>query len=988
MTQQTDIHTPFLLRLAHHYAEESRSLYDCCFVFPNRRSGTFFRHYLSDAVEGTFLMPDIITMGQLVARFSPAVEAHRIDQLFLLYDEYRRITADVPDDVRLSFDRFAFWGDMILNDFTDIDQYMADADRLFTNLREYNEISTDPLTDEQREVLRMYFGDKVGEAREEFWRHTAQEKPNEAEREFRRLWALLPDLYHGFRERLSERNLSYQGQIYRTAVASIASDIEAGKLPYRRFIFVGFNHLSTAECRIMEQLRKAGVASFHWDYSSPLLHDADNIGSTFIRANVAHFPGLKWESEPIDSRPEVNIYSVASQVGQAKLTGRLLKEWEESGAMTDLTRTAIVIPDESLLLPMRDAVPAEVADINVSMSISLRTSAVAIVVSLLRQLHERARLSKGKWLYFHQDVKNLLTDPVVHRIAPVQIDKELSDVSLKRLYMVEEQQLADIHPRLARLVAPLKREGDASDGLNDPQLIISYLYDVIDIVEELLADSDGEVEAAAVKQYRAAVERLEGLIARSNLQSLSDTTFFFLVERLVASVKINFEGEPLRGLQIISPAEARLLDFDNLVFLSFNERVYPRRQRSGSFISNMLRACYGLPTIADVDAAMTYDFYRMLSRTRRVALVFDNRTVGLNTGEPSRFAQQLLNIYFDRFRITSHNVNYQLSSDPLPELVVPKSPEIMAELEKFRHPADPDVKNDPQARYLSASAIEKFIQCPMQFYLSKIARLDKEQDADPFVEASTFGTIVHDTLKELYSGQLHGDISAENIKAKLTPDVVKRVISRVTNRVFLHKDDSDETQSGVSFLVETVVRQYVAAVLAYDAKFGPFRIVSSEDKEQRFWQLTPEVGFNFVQYIDRLDRDADGRLHIVDYKTGGDEPRANLIDALFISGNKHKGIFQLFIYSLFHNYCTGRDEAIRPELYRIKEMASDGNKSQAVIIANQLVEDCRDHATAFIDNLQFQLTKLFDPDEPFRCCAPGGSNSPCTFCNFTNICGR
>lgn len=986
----TDIHTPFLQRLAQHYAPQCRDLYRHCFVFPNRRSGLFFRKYLSEAADATFLMPDVLTMGQLTARFSEGVEAHRIDQLFVLYTEYQRLTADAPEEQRMSFDRFAFWGDMILNDFNDADQYMADADRLFANVREYNEISTDPLTEEQRQALSLYFGDNLGAPSADFWKHVPGNDDNDAAREFRRLWALLADLYHGFRDSLAERGLSYQGRIYRSAVEAVKRAIEEDKLPYDRFVFVGFNNLSTSEIRIMELLRRAERASFHWDYCSALLHEEGNIGSRFISGNVSHFGAEEWEKEPCEPRAAIDIYSVPSQIGQAKLAGRLLRSLKADGAMPDDTRTAIVVPDAALLLPVRDAVPECIKDINVTMSIGLRTTAIAIIVSLLRQLHERARMSQGKWLYFHQDVKNLLTDPVVHRIAPKAIDALLAAINRERLYMVEAAAIAGLHPHLARLVAPLKRDDDTADGLNDPQLIISYLRGVLAIVEEQLGEADGDVEMAALDQYHASVDRLEALISRSRLQRLSDHTFFYLIDRLVASMAINFDGQPLHGLQILSPAEARLLDFDNVIFLSFNEHIYPRRQRAGSFIPNLLRQSYGLPTTADADAAMTYDFYRLLTRARRVALIYDNRTTGLNTGEPSRFAQQLLNVYADRLTIATHAVNYRLDPASEPDLVVPKTPKIMEEINRFRTPATgPDDRN---ARYLSASSIYTFLQCPMKFYLGKIAGLDREQDTDPFVEASTFGTIVHDSLSEMYRDQLHGDITADNIRAKLTPEVRRKIVARNVNRIFLNRTDgSDATLSGVSFLVETVVRQYVDTVLDYDARFGPFRLVSTEKQERQFWQLTRELGFNFVQYIDRLDRDREGKLHIVDYKTGSDLAEAASIEELFTAcrNKNQKGIFQLIIYSLFHNYLTECDEPVRPELYRIKKMAGqERGKPMEVVIEKEPVEDCRDYAAAFVQQLSQSLAKLFSPDEPFTCCPPGGAHSPCTFCPFTDLCGR
>ena len=151
--------TSFLERLAHTYIKQDKDLMiDYCFVFPNKRSGVFFKHFLENGIveDSTFVLPEITTISDFISDFSDYVLADRYDLLFTLYDSYNSISNVIEE-----FDKFVFWGDMLLNDFNDVDKYMVSAPDLFRNLKNYKEISSDYLTDEQKEIINKYWGQQI-----------------------------------------------------------------------------------------------------------------------------------------------------------------------------------------------------------------------------------------------------------------------------------------------------------------------------------------------------------------------------------------------------------------------------------------------------------------------------------------------------------------------------------------------------------------------------------------------------------------------------------------------------------------------------------------------------------------------------------------------------------------------------------------------------------------------------------------------------------
>lgn len=342
--------TPFLYRIAStFYQQYGDDLYRLTFVFPNRRAGVFFQKYLAEVAEKPIFSPNIITISELFESLSEYRLADRIEMLVMLYDHYRRISESVE-----SFDEFLFWGEMLLNDFSDVDKHLADARQLFRNVQDLKSMDSDMsyLTESQIEAIRR------------FWTNFLPIEGNDTKKEFLELWRILFELYTSFREELHRKGLAYEGMLFREVVERAKAKKEM-PITFSEIVFVGFNAITPAESALMAHFHNLKIADFYWDYASPLVRDKQNKASLWAQENLLRFPS-RFEIEEENSseeKPIIEVVGIPSGVGQAKQVSQILSQLVENKSIpnsNEAINTAIVLPDENLLLPVLYSIPSEI----------------------------------------------------------------------------------------------------------------------------------------------------------------------------------------------------------------------------------------------------------------------------------------------------------------------------------------------------------------------------------------------------------------------------------------------------------------------------------------------------------------------------------------------------------------------------------------------------------------------------------------------------
>lgn len=1015
--------TPFLQQVAGHYYD-ARDLEDYCFVFPNRRSGQFFAHYLQRAIVGQQggrprLMPCVTSISEFVSSLTGTVTATDIEQMFALYDAYCRAMGDQAQE----FDKFIYWAQLIISDFNDIDRSLADAGEIYRNLADLHDLSSNYLSPQVKEKMKKIFGGDLftaffdTSADADLWRMLGREQhegdEGEVKREFLSLWNALATIFATFHDTLAAAGVTTAGKQLR-----MAAEGQIRELQYARVVFVGFGVLSAAEVKLFDRFKAADQADYWWDNAGiqPMLElTPPDPGALLIDGYCKRFGAQALEPlTPVEQ--QLRVVSVPSTVGQAKQAFdevvRMMgpKPWRQSPGI----ETAIVLPDEGLLVPLLHSVH-DVGDLNVTLGYPLRSSGIVSLMHIVARMHHQTSLERGVWTYYREDIYDILSHPLIKTYFTAQamaMTTELARTNRFRVPASEFQALS-----FGDLFTPaVEARGDADPREEHSGYIdhlLSFCNKLMDKMmhdnaiggdeeqdDESSAGSNGiamSLQQAFLDSYIDVLTQLKHSLVECG-QTIQLSTVFFLIDRLTAAAVVPFTGEPLRGLQVMGLLETRSLDFERVVILSMNERVFPRRRSINSFIPNYIRRAMGMSTIEQQEAIVAFNFYRLLNRASQVTLVSDSSAQKMGSSEPSRYISQLEKVYGRPIQFIELSSEVETSSAI--NIQVPNGDGL--DLQAV-YTASPEAAG---GKYLSASAINKFINCPLMFYMHYVQGLSDDNEVSDFMDYGTFGTIIHDTLSDCYDCQAvrdRGGLIDKGYLQLYKSRQLKDAVERNIRKTYLHVPD-DELDNGhqpplrgEAYMLVDTIKSYVEFVLDYDIvkidAQGPFKVLECETTHNMTPLVMGDVSFNFTYKPDRIDQLADGTVRIVDYKTGKDETAFTdtpELDDLFDSAksDRRKAVLQLFLYS--YAYLTEHREvkSVMPVIYKLASMKDSGVKSRASTRGakpSQCVFSIdTDLARNFVARMAATIDALYHID---FIQAPDGSRS-CNYCRFIDMCRR
>ena len=944
----------FLEQIARrYYAEAGTSIAEHCFVFPNRRSSLFFSKYLGQAAGRPVFSPRLLTINDLMTDLSGLQPVDKIGSLYTLYRNYAALMWPGQEPAE-SFDQFVYWGDILLGDFDDVDKYRVDARLLFANVNDVRQIDAgyDFLEPEQIGAIR------------EFWRNflvNGGELPEgslDKKGLFRTTWSILYDLYAAFRADLEAEGLGYEGMIYRRVAETLLAE-GPGKEAlverlgrYKRIVFVGLNALNECEKVLLDTIRDRLDGDFYWDFEDGRTKDPANKSSLFLKENTTRYPSRYQFESSLPASQQFRTIAVSSGVGQTRVAGDLLQKLAEEPGFDPLD-TALVLPDERLLLPMLGAVPESIRDINVTMGFPLAQSNAATFVAFLERLHRNKRVTASGCSFYHKDVVNLLNHPFVASDAAVP--GTVSEILHQNMIYVDEAFLAS---RESALFCLIFKNVTESAALPD------YQTAILDAIPHGLSRVDREF----VYHLRAAVQRMQSLPV-----AMEEKTYYALLGQLIGVISIPFRGEPLSGLQIMGPLETRALDFKNIIILSVNEGTFPRRSVSSSFIPYNLRYGFGLPNYEFQDALSSYYFYRSIARAERITLLYDARTEGLQSGEPSRFIKQLKYHYNIDLGETAAPMPLSADQTEVGEIVISKTPEIMARLNKLYFEPDP-VTGRPKA--FSASALNHYIECPVRFYYDYLEDMDETQEVTEELDASLFGSIFHKVMESIYGPHKGKQLSREEILGFAKDE---ERIGRLIVDAF-ESEGRIRVLTGRNLILKQLLLTFVKEVLQLDADSAPLTVLGTEVPASTLLELPGGGKVNLFGFIDRKDL-RGGIIHILDYKTGKVKEKAEMkggLEPMFeIGRDKRASIaFQLLFYAIL---VTGEDTSLRAEdlklgVYALREIFN-GAATELSFDSAMLAQ--------FRGLLAKLIAEILDPEIPFR-----AVNPKCDYCDYKILCGK
>ncbi|MCF6242168.1 MAG: PD-(D/E)XK nuclease family protein [Bacteroidales bacterium] len=942
-------------------------------VLPNKRTGYFFQNTFSRIIQKTVWSPTIITIQQYISKLSRIQKVDKIASIFMLYKSFKA----VDNDFSMDFDAFYALGELILNDFNEVDSYLVDVNQIFTNIKDLHEIDQkySHLSEEQIEIIRKY------------WINFSPQDMSKEKEKFIRLWNLLPGVYKHFTENLLSNNLAYEGLIYR----QIAQNINENILPpnEQNILFVGFNALNAAQKKLFKYLKNSGKADFYWDTDSYYHLNPIQEAGDFLRINfdILNEPKEKIAHNFTLPGKKIQLFGVPGNVGQAKVISRILKKycnWEQIKKNPE--NTVIVLTDESMLFPVLNSLPDEIPTFNITMGFPLANSSLySLILFFLRIRQSIKRKGGAKPVFYYKDVMAFLNHPFIYPAYKKTAQKIINTLKKSQIAYVNQSLLLQDKVELFDLVfTPI-----ADDA--KPDALLTRLLNVLFIVfNNLPKDKKGSVEEEFIYQSYVSIKRLQELFEKyAGDIEFSQELIIRILKQLLANVRVPFESKSTAGMQIMGLIETRNIDFDTVVLLNANEGILPNLNRAPSLISESMRHAFGLPVLKYQDAIFGYFFYRLLQRAKNINIVYNNLTGTSNAGELSRYVQQIrqeANIEFHEFQLSQ-----QLETSVKHQIIIEKDSKVQSILNEYFN------IDTAKPKMFTPSAIDTYLSCSLKFYFRYLAKIKEPDTVDEEFSPIDLGNIIHAVMENIYKSILE-----KNKNSLITLNDIKLIYKKVPQFVeqsfkeYYGKSEYAGFEfTGNLLVIKEVIIKYVKSILSVDEKYAPFDIVQLEE-DYAFKSVFDIIHENenkkvlLSGIIDRIDK-KNGIYRIIDYKTGKAEKIFKDFEQLFSEkiSTRKKAVFQLFIYGLlFKNKDKFKAKPVIPGIYDLRGMHKENfsaelflglSKDKKVVDSDSFNK----HLDEFKILLKEKLSEIFNKDIPFK-----QTEEPenCTYCPYKDIC--
>ena len=814
------------------------------FVTTGKRPALFLKKHFAEQVRQATIAPEFIGIADLFTRISGVQPIGNLPLLFEFYDCYIKTCKSTPDN----FEEFLSWGQTALKDFSEIDQYLVNPDKIFPYIHALKEAEHWSGMDELTEMQKKHLD----------------------------FWNSLGDYYFALNTKLTEMGKGYGGFIAKKAVEKLPEYLQTHTQTIH--IFVGFNALSKAEQKVIQSILMDIGGEIYWDGDTYFVNNEAHDAGYFLRKYLhswryydTHTP--KFLNNNYEKEKEIYLTGVPKSINQAHSVAELLKNTPAK----ELENTALIIADENLLIPVLQAVQPKTS-VNITMGYPLQQTPLNDLFMAYFRLH----LAKS---FYYKDVLNLLSQPFLHTLLKEEVVRTISQyIKANNLTYITRTKLFEAVPETEQeLLTLLFPEGKGKAFIN---ILIS---NAIVLIYKLKEHTDHEINTHLLIQEYAyrfyqLFNQLKQLQEEYGYIDSVKTLYHFYLDVLQKS-SLNFRGEPLEGLQVMGVLESRSLDFERVIITSVNEGVLPLGKSDNSLIPYDVKYELELPTFKERDAVYSYNFYRILQRAKQVYLFYDTEMSSLKSKEKSRFILQLL-----AEKLSTHKVIHQIKAPEvypvsLLPLNIEKTTSVINTLKELAE------------KGLSPSALTTYIRNPMTFYEQQVLHVYEEREVEETIEARTFGNIVHGALEDLYKPYLNTILTEESIKKMGT-----LVISTIENR-FEEEYKNNDFKKGKNWLIFNVIEKYIRSFLSIELaeiKKGTEIIPLYLEEKIIIRFDAPNLSFPiyFKGIIDRVDR-RNGMLYIIDYKTGVVEPTDVRIKDWenLITDIKYGKAFQLLTYA-------------------------------------------------------------------------------------------
>lgn len=819
------------------------------FILPSKRARLFVLRALSNLRIKTQFAPEILSIEEFIAELSQLSALSNSELLFRFYTVYLE-TDSIPlhDD----FETFMGWGQTLLNDFNELDRYLVEPEKILNYLSAIKDLDHWSMQTDQTELMADY----------------------------KAFWNSLYQLYDRLSLSLLNDQVGHQGLLYREAVGNLENYIQANR--DKHHVFMGFNALNKAESVIIQELLSNDLAEIYWDVDEYFINKKNHSAGHFIRDirdKWGYFRShpFKWMHQHYSEKKDIHLIGASSSIIQAKYAGEILDELRVKNP--ELNNTALLLGDESILLPALSGLSPEIDGVNITMGYPLTHVPFTGLVDALF----RMQLKSGPNHYF-RDVIEILNHPMIYELYQDKqtniAQKIINTIRKENLTFLSLQDIIDL----------------GSDKFQDlSQLLFNPWPDVlhaIDSIKRLIMEIKSAVKTGQEEnkltleflfRYYELLNNIETLnLSYHHLNSIS--AFYKLFKQLRRNETLDFQGEPLKGLQIMGILESRVIDFETVIISSVNEDILPAGQRFQSFFPIDVKREFGLPTYFEKDAVYAYHFFHLIQRAKKIYILYGTETDALNSGEISRFIKmmQFENIHHLK-EITLRPIIPPLNPEPGKIL---KSPDLL------------QLIKNKLAEGISPSSLLQYIRNPIDFYKNTLLGLDEAEEVEEVIAAKTLGTVIHKSLQEIYT-----PFKGKFLDRAMLGDANDKLPETV-NRHFLKFFRKADLNKGKNLITREIAVQYIRRFLDSEinsiSKGNRIKIIGIE--QDVIINMNSEdlpCPVKLKGQIDRVDI-FNGIPRVIDYKTGkveGNEVELINWDELTSDYKSFGKSFQVLMYS-------------------------------------------------------------------------------------------
>ena len=898
---------PFLEKISERLLSKfPNNLHNVKVVLPSKRASIFLKSHISKKINKAVFLPEIISIEDFLIKISDLQILDNISLQFMLYEIYSTKKGNSAE----SFDEFINWSNIVLNDFNEIDKNLIDPKMIFMNLKQAKDLDKWLLDD---------------------WSFS-ESKLSKMQDDYISFYEGMYEWYDLFQKKLLSENLAYQGLAYRIA----CEKIDQYSLNADQIWFVGLNALTKSEQNIIDYFKQKDIARVFWDadefYYENTIHEAgDFLRRQRNKWHEIDFKGVGnyWSVK----KDQFNIIECPKNIAQVKVAGEILSKIKED----ELSDTAVVLSDESLLLPLLHHLPSNVKKLNVTMGSPIKETVLFSFLQSLFKMQINAHEYNKQSLYY-KDVLEVIEHSVFLNLTTKNISIKIKEFVIKNKIIFFDSKTIEL----------LFSKDDLSIFFNlwgSSKEAALCLENIIELYFSCVRNQRNIIDSQVLVAFKKIIILLNNLISKFSFE-IKLQTLHYIFNNLIADEKIPYQGEPLEGVQIMGILETRTLDFKNIIMLSVNEGVLPKSKSVNTFIPYDIKKYFNLPTYLESDALFSYHFYRLLQRAKNISLIYNSEVDGFGNGEKSRFITQLMSEY-KKGKINELIYNGKISSfNQKKEVVKIQNNNLKDDLQKYFQ------------KGVSPSSLNMYNKCSLSFYLHYIAKIRPENEFQEFSDAKIIGNSIHKSLETHYRT---GDISEKFIDKKTT-----EILQTVENYFYEELNIENVTQ-GKNYINLMVAKQLMRSFLKLEHSIlkrlreegKKIKIIAIEQKLQHSILIN---GFkiNLIGFADRVDIIED-QLRIIDYKTGFVDQKElvfNSIDELFKNTNKQKA-FQLLMYIyLYYKMNPSLAYRISGGIYSFKNTSSGilflSNKSKSQL---NIDEDLINEFEKQLMSLLMRITK-------------------------------